>query len=111
LRAVGHRVVTARDGHEAFAILKGGEVIDLIFSDIVMPNGMSGIELARKAQALQPGIKVLLTSGYMGHPLVGDYGAETEFELLGKPYHQSQLLAQIGEALKFGTLNTRDSAR
>jgi PAS domain S-box-containing protein len=111
LRAVGHRVVTARDGHEAFAILKSGEVIDLIFSDIVMPKGMSGVELARKAQALHPGIKVLLTSGYMGHPLVRDYDAETEFELLGKPYHQSQLLAQIGEALKFGALNTRNSAQ
>lgn len=111
LRGAGYRVVTARDGHEAFAILEGGQVIDLIFSDIVMPKGMSGVELARKAQALQPGIKVLLTSGYIGQALVGDAAAEPEFELLRKPYRQTQLLARIGATLNPGALNRRDSSR
>ena len=110
LRGAGYRVVTARDGHEAFAILEGGQVIDLIFSDIVMPKGMSGVELARKAQALHPGIKVLLTSGYIGQAFVGD-AAETEFELLDKPYRHTQLLARIGAALSPDALNTRDSSR
>ena len=110
LRAAGYRIVTARDGHEAFGILEGGQVIDLVFSDIVMPKGMSGVELARKAQALQPDIKVLLTSGYIGQALVWDAAAESEFELLRKPYRHTQLLAQIGAALSPGALNTRDSS-
>jgi two-component system, NtrC family, sensor kinase len=106
LCAAGYRIVTARDGQEALAILEGGQVIDLVFSDM-MPKGMSGVELARKAQALQPGIKVLLTSGYIGQAFAGDAAVETEFELLGKPYRHTQLLAQIAAALSPGALNAR----
>ena len=110
LKGAGYRVVAARDGHEALAILEGGQVVDLIFSDVVMPKGVSGVDLARKAQVLQPGIKVLLTSGYIGQALFGDAIAETEFELLDKPYRHAQLLARIGAALSHGALSTHDSS-
>ena len=64
LRLLGYEVHTATNATEALAILTEGTPIDILFSDIVMPNGMNGIALAREARKLRPEIRVLLASGY-----------------------------------------------
>src|SRR6202048_4951073 len=69
LEASGYRVLCARNSVEAIQILESGREIDLLFSDVVMPNGMNGVEIAREARRLNKGIKDLLTSGYAGHAL------------------------------------------
>jgi signal transduction histidine kinase/CheY-like chemotaxis protein len=96
---LGYRIVTARDGAEALVILKGPAPIDLLFTDIVMPGGMSGIDLAREATALRPGLKVLYTSGYTENTIVhdGQLGAGSQF--LNKPYRRLELAAKIYRAL------------
>ena len=96
LRASGYRVLVARDGQEGLSLLHRGETVDLLFADIMMPNGVSGTHLARQARDLRPGIKVLLTSGYA--KAASDTGAG-EFEVLGKPYRQTQLAARIAAML------------
>jgi CheY-like chemotaxis protein len=98
LHAIGCRVLAATDGHEALAIVERGEAIDLLFSDVVMPGGMSGIELAREARRQRPGLKVLLTSGYSAAALER-HAAEGEFAVLAKPYRQADLVARVQAAL------------
>jgi CheY-like chemotaxis protein len=64
LKMIGHDVIEARDGLEALNILQGGAHVDLVFTDMIMPGGLSGRDVAHKAKDLKPGIKVLLTTGY-----------------------------------------------
>ena len=64
LEGLGYRVRQAADGRSALDILHGTEHIDLLFTDMVMPNGVSGQDLIRAARQLRPDMKALLTSGY-----------------------------------------------
>src|SRR5262249_24335297 len=64
LASLGYRVFSARNATEAIRILDSGQQFDLLFSDVVMPNGMNGVELAREAKRRSNEIKILLTSGY-----------------------------------------------
>jgi two-component system, NtrC family, sensor kinase len=94
---LGYTTLAARNGAEALAILKRDEPIDLLFSDIVMPGGMSGIALAREARQLRQDIKVLLTSGYDAS--VAERQGAGGFDILPKPYRQSQLANKLAGVL------------
>jgi CheY-like chemotaxis protein len=98
LSKFGYHVLSARSGREAVEVLKTGNPIDLLFSDVVMPNGMTGIELAREAQRLSPGIKVLLTSGNSAEVLAR-YGALDEFPIVSKPVARAELARRLASAL------------
>jgi signal transduction histidine kinase/response regulator RpfG family c-di-GMP phosphodiesterase len=84
---LGYRIVTAANAAQALAALKKDPAIDLLFSDVVMPGGVSGVGLARKARVLRPDLRVLLTSGYVGSaaPLAADV------PLIDKPYKRADL--------------------
>ena len=97
LRELGYRVLAAADGPEAVAILKGGDRIDLLFSDIVMPRGIRGDELAHRATAMRTGLKVLLTSGYPAE--LSGRAASGLITLLRKPYRHDELAQAIRAAL------------
>ncbi len=97
LRSLNYRVFVASTGPQALEVIRHGENVDLLLSDIVMPAGMSGIELARQARRLLPSIKVLLTSGYTGEAFLE---AGQEFPFLAKPYRPSELGRRIDELLK-----------
>ena len=95
LRDAGLAVLTAPDGPAAVEILRGDARIDLLFSDVVMPGGSTGVDLARAALKLRPRLPVLLTSGYSGSAL-GTYGADVGYDVLSKPYTRAALLERIG---------------
>ena len=95
---LGYRVRLATDGRAALDILQGGDPVDLLFTDVVMPNRMSGVELAREAQRLRPGLKVLVTSGYSAHA-PGAAPELGEFPLIAKPYRRADLAKRIRAAL------------
>jgi len=95
LADLGYRVLVAHDGREALAIVNGPERIDILFSDIVMPGGINGAQLAIEAQRLRPGIKVLLTSGYTAAALSNEHGLPEELPVLSKPYRRDELAAQL----------------
>lgn len=95
LRALGYEVLTATDGPSALSKLRHGRPVDLLFTDVVMPKGMSGIELARQARALKPDLRVLLASGYPLSALSAEHGLTDEFMFLSKPYRWSDLSDRI----------------
>src|SRR6185295_6120788 len=64
LRSLGYNILEAEDGHAALAILRQPVAIDLLFTDLIMPGGINGQELLRRAHELHPGLKAMFTSGY-----------------------------------------------
>jgi signal transduction histidine kinase len=98
LTTLGYRVLCARNGAEAIQMFESGQEFDLLFSDVVMPNGMNGIELAREARRLSKGIKILLTSGY-ARDVLERHGAVDEFPIIDKPYRLADLARQLWSIL------------
>jgi len=98
LVAAGHDVVEAQDGQEALVVAVSGKRIDLLVSDIVMPK-MGGVQLARTLVRLQPGILIVLMSGYVADAF-GPEGQLTEgYHFVAKPFTPDQLLAGVDAAL------------
>jgi signal transduction histidine kinase len=98
LTTFGYRVLCARNGAEAIQMLESAQEFELLFSDIVMPNGMNGVELAREARRLSKGIKILLTSGY-ARDVLERHGAVDEFPIIDKPYRLADLARQLWSIL------------
>jgi signal transduction histidine kinase len=94
LQDAGFAVLAAPDGPTAIALLKEGAQADILFSDVVMPGGMTGVDLAREARRLRPTIGVLLASGYAAEALA-EHGGAGEFEIIGKPYDVDTVLTRI----------------
>lgn len=99
LRSHGYKVLHAADGWEALEQLKERSDIDLLLTDVVMPRGLNGAELARKAQKLCPGLKVLFTSGYAENAIVHRGRLDPGVLLLHKPYRRKELAAKVRQAL------------
>jgi PAS domain S-box-containing protein len=99
LEGLGYAVRQAEDGHAALAILLRAGEIDLLFTDLVMPNGMSGQDLLRKAREQRPALKALFTSGYSEHVIQGRGARDIDVPLLGKPYRKQQLAAAVRSVL------------
>jgi PAS domain S-box-containing protein len=97
-KSIGYEVVTASNGADAVEILKRRAEIDIIFSDIVMAHGISGLELARQVRERYPKIKVVLASGYPIAVLRREHGDLSEFTFVHKPYR----LADLAKALRAG---------
>ncbi|WP_051340571.1 GAF domain-containing protein [Azospirillum halopraeferens] len=94
LEDAGWTVVRVTTADDALPLLSGDEPIDLLFSDVVMPGRLSGIDLAREARALRPGLPVVLTTGY------SEGVAEAPgVRVLGKPYRIDDLTTVLREAL------------
>ncbi len=102
LRALGYNVQEAEDGPSALAILKAPGEIDLLFTDLIMPNGIGGQELLRLARALRPGLKALFASGYSEQFLKGRTPDEAGVPLLNKPY-RTRALAEAVRGVLDGT--------
>jgi CheY-like chemotaxis protein len=101
---LGYRVSTAANGADAIHLLKSGQEFDLLFSDVVMPNGVSGVELAREARRLNKGIKVLLTSGY-ARDVLERHQAVDEFPMIDKPFRRAELAQRLRSILNESVLN------
>ena len=99
LEAQGYQVLTANDGKEALAQLAQHSEIDLLFSDIVMPNGINGYELAEQATANRRDLKVLLTSGFTEKADPHDEQKRFNANLLNKPYRKAELAKQVRSTL------------
>ena len=93
LRAAGYAVLAADNADAALALVANEPAIALVFSDVVLGSGMSGIELAQEARRRRPGLSVLLTSGYEHAALDGEGNKAEEFQLLQKPYTRENLVA------------------
>ncbi|HEX4342474.1 MAG TPA: response regulator, partial [Verrucomicrobiae bacterium] len=105
LQQQGYCVVSAGDGPDAIQIWeKQGKKIDLLLTDMIMPSGMSGSELARTLQALNPKLKVIYTSGYTPEFSEKDSNLSREVNFLPKPYDLTLLLNAVRRCLDGGQL-------
>lgn len=98
MKMLGYHTREAGDGRAALDALQSGGGIDLLFSDVVMPKGLDGIEMAREATRRHPGLKVLLTSGYPEATLEKAGLTEAGFPLLKKPYSNQDLAEALRAA-------------
>lgn len=98
LRDLGYRVISAVNGEAALTIL-GEQEVDLLFTDVIMPGGPNGPELARLARQRFPGLPVLYTSGYTENAIVHQGRLDPGVHLLEKPYHRDELARKVRDAL------------
>jgi PAS domain S-box-containing protein len=99
LASLGYRTCAAVNAAEALALVDAGEHFDLLFTDVIMPGGMNGKELAQAIAARRGPIKVLFTSGYTENSVVHHGRLDAGVALLSKPYRKTELAGRIREIL------------
>jgi CheY-like chemotaxis protein len=97
LEELGYATKRAGSAAEALALLAEGQPVDVVFSDVVMPGGISGVELAAVLRFSYPHLPVVLATGYSEQ--LARSGAPDGVETLGKPYHPDELAAALERAL------------
>ncbi|HTJ63317.1 MAG TPA: ATP-binding protein [Alphaproteobacteria bacterium] len=102
LREMGYQVLEAPDAARAAAILKADAKIDLLFTDVVLPGGMNGRQLAEQAVADRPALKVLYATGYTRNAIIHNGQLDAGVQLLGKPFTYGELAAKIRAVLDAG---------
>jgi PAS domain S-box-containing protein len=99
LADLGYSVLEADSGPAALALLDRGEAIDLLFTDIVMPAGISGLELARMVRERLPDLKILFTSGFTEPDKIREGALTLNVAWIGKPYSTLELQERLSELL------------
>jgi CheY-like chemotaxis protein len=99
LTELGYRTLQAGDGPAALEVLRGEENVDLMFSDVVMPGGLNGRQLAAEAVRIRPNLKVLFTTGYTRNAIVHHGRLDAGVELIGKPFSLGGLGRKIRDVL------------
>jgi CheY-like chemotaxis protein len=99
LRELGYRVVEAHDGPSALRLLERQTRVDLLFSDVILPGGMDGAEMARQALARQPELKVLFTTGYARDAIVHQGRLDRGVQLITKPFTYADLAQKVRDVL------------
>ena len=99
LNDLGYNVLPAANAAAALEILDRGHKIDLLFTDVVMPGGMNGRQLADEAVRRHPGLKVLFTTGYTRNAIVHHGRLDPGVEMIGKPFTYQELGARIRAVL------------
>ena len=102
LQSLGYKTIAAADSRAALQLIEAGQSFDLLFTDVVIPGGMSGRELADEVARLRPGVKVLYTSGYTDNAIVHHGKLDDGVMLLTKPYRRNRLAEMIRKALGGG---------
>jgi signal transduction histidine kinase len=100
LSALGYRVLEAPDAAAALAIIEGGQHVDLVFTDVIMPGPVTSLQLAESVRARLPRVQILYTSGYAEGVLAHEGKLEASVNLLQKPYHPDALSARIRHLLR-----------
>jgi PAS domain S-box-containing protein len=101
LRELGYRVLEAHDGPSALRLLERQSRVDLLFTDVVLPGGLNGADLARDARALRPGLDVLFTTGYARDAIVHHGRLDHGVQLITKPFTYAELATKVRDVLDF----------
>jgi CheY-like chemotaxis protein len=96
---LGYRTMEAENANAALQILTAHPEIDLLFTDVIMPGGMTGTELARAARQLRPRLKILLVSGYALRATASGAQDIAGLELLSKPFRKHDLARKLRHIL------------
>lgn len=99
LRKEGYDVIEVSDGREALDVVRDNGPIDLLFTDVVLPKGISGMDLAVKLEETQPGLNTLFTTGYARSAVINDERLEKGLNLISKPYRRTDLMKMVRSAI------------
>jgi CheY-like chemotaxis protein len=100
LTSHGYEVLESTNGREALGVWKQRRAdIDLLLTDLILPDGMAGTELARILQAEQPRLKVLFTTGYNAERVAKEFAPGASFNFVQKPFHARKLAEMVYETL------------
>lgn len=99
LLALGYQVELAENGPAAMRVLREAQHIDLLLTDVMMPGGMNGAQLAEAARELRPDLRVLFSSGYSAEVLVQEGRLPEGVQMLHKPYRKEELARRVRQAL------------
>ena len=102
LISLGYRVTDASNGPQALELIRRHPNIDLLFTDIVMPGGLNGRQLADAAKQIRPDLKVLFTSGYTENAIVHHGRLDKGVHLLSKPYRRQEVAEKVRKVLDEG---------
>jgi len=99
MASLGYRVLSAGSGSEALEVLRQDGPIDLLFTDVFMPGGLHGPQLANAARRLRPELKILFTSGYFEYAEIRQ-ALDPSIEQVSKPYEPDVLAAILRRTLR-----------
>lgn len=111
LESLGYCVLQAHDGPSALKVVEEHVEIDLLLTDVVMPGGMKGPDLAQRVLELRPHVKLVYMTGYADHAGFRDGAFEPFAEVIGKPFHSEDLASKVREVLDRRKLPRRKPAR
>ena len=100
LDEAGYTVINAADGASGLRVLESGAQIELLITDVGLPNGMNGRQVADAARTLRPGLKVLFITGYAENAAVGNGHLDPGMALLTKPFSMEALAAKVADMMK-----------
>jgi CheY-like chemotaxis protein len=100
LEELGYRVLEANDGPSALKLAEAKPAIDLLFTDVVLPGGINGKQLADEIRRALPDVKVLYTTGYARNAIVHHGRLDPGVELISKPFSFAELAAKIRAVLQ-----------
>jgi CheY-like chemotaxis protein len=107
LKALGYCVEAVATGPEAVKLLECDTDFELLLTDIVLPGGMSGVELAKRARQIKADLKVLLTSGYPKETFEHHGRPEADMPVLRKPYRRGELAEAVRRVLEQSTFRAK----
>jgi PAS domain S-box-containing protein len=110
LQSLGYKTIAAADGREALSQVESGAAFDLLFTDVIMPGGINGRQLADEVVRRRPGVRVLYTSGYTDNAIIHHGRLDEGVLLLSKPYRKNQLAHMVRVALGDTTARSRIAA-
>lgn len=99
LEHLGCEVHRAKDAFEAIELLEGGKTMDIMFSDISLPNGINGLQLARAVRNVWPDISIVLGTGFDISSVKDMAGYQADYKILQKPYDLSHLRGFLGNQI------------
>jgi CheY-like chemotaxis protein len=99
LRELGYRVIEAHDGPSALSLLERQFKVDLLFTDVVLPGGMTGAQVAAEARSMKPDLKVLYTTGYARNAIVHHGRLDAGVHLITKPFSMSDLATRVRDTI------------
>jgi CheY-like chemotaxis protein len=95
IAGLGYSPIEVADGNAALKVLEADNTIAVLFTDVMLPGGMTGLELADAARRLRPELRVLFTSGYSEDLNVRSAHASSELPILAKPYRKHALASYL----------------
>ena len=99
LSVLGYNIIEAEDGPTSFSVMEEIGEIDLLLTDVVLPRGIDGREIAEEARHRYPEIKVLFTSGYTENAIIHHGRLDDGVEILSKPYTRQTLAQRVRRTL------------